>query len=406
MNQQHTLFHLTQSMNIPGFYVSNVSSDCDCFSIFLQRRNHCARCSSCGKYCGRFYDSKFRYIRDLDWGWRVVFLCVKAVRVQCPHCGIQTERLPFSLFRSSFTKRFGFYVSHLCQMMTRADVAEFIGISEDTVGRIEWEHLNSQWKERKGWSEVHRFRMDEIASKKGHNYMTVISDIDSGTVIEVIEGRTLVALSACFETISLRYRKKVVCACIDMSRSYRAAISKWFPKAKIVFDRFHIVKHLNEALDDVRKLFKRKSKSTEVGKWKHTQRALGKNPENLTKQQLEALMWIRKEKPDLFMVYQMKESFRKLWEYPTKRGAEIFLTRWIKKMKNLGYNDMIKFCKMVERHREGILNYYLERVTNGPQEGFNNKLNVLRRKAYGYRNMDWFSLKIYQASVPKYDAHT
>ena len=398
MNTSSILSDLSKTVNLSGFIVTGTALKNGDFQIFLERRMHVAKCSCCGRYCGTFYDSKLLSYRDLNWGSTQIFLRIRRVRVDCPICGIKSEQLPFAHFGSPMTKRFQTFLACMCRVMTRADVADLYQVSEDTITRYELAFLDKRYQNDEDLDDLRLLRLDEIARRKGHNYLTVLVNAETGRVVEVVEGRKKDDLQPFFARLGNERASKIEAVSLDMSRSYIAAIETWCENALLVFDRFHIVKHLNDALNEVRKSEKRKEGNKHQDKWRHSKRALGKNEENLTEKEAECLDRLLRENERIFTAYNLKVEFQRLWEYPTKRGANIFLTRWLKKARATEEEAFIGFCDMVERHREGIMNYYFYPLTNGPQEGLNNKINVIRRKAYGYANMVSFILKIFQAT--------
>jgi len=402
------MYHeLTKAVNIPGFFVTKFESYPDRIRLYIQRRSHVARCSRCGRYSGEFYDSKNRVLRDHDWANKPCYLVVPRVRVYCRYCwAVRVEKLPFASISGTFTTRFIDSLVEQARYTTRADVAFYYGISEDTVGRLEWQALQKLKPNQSRLKGLKQLRCDEIAKRKGHNYVTVIVDALTSRVVWVADGRRQQDLNGFFKALGARGCREIEAVCIDMSRSYIPAFKKGCPNAKIVFDRFHVVKHFHETMNAIRKSDILKSPESEKAKWRYSRHALGKNRVDLTTKQKETLDWMLKEKPMIAMVYQLKSRFSRIWDVPTLRGAKISLTRWIQRANQIQHPAIKAFCKTLERHRAGILNYHLFPLTNGPQEGFNNKLNVVRRRAYGYRNVEWYSLKIFQASTPKSSIHS
>ena len=395
----NSLYHeLTKTVNLSGFFVTNFEAYEDRVRFYLERRNHVARCSKCGLYCGDFHDSKERVLRDHDWGERSVYLVVRRVRVRCPDCKVRVEKLPFASISGTLTSRFEESLVQQARVMTRADVAQLYKLSEDTIGRLEWKALQSFLPTARSLQGLRLLRVDEIAKRKGHNYVTVIINAETGRVVWVADGRKADDLQPFFEALGSR-RSLVEAVCLDMSRSYISAFQQGCLRAKLVFDRFHVVKHLNETLEKIRKSEKVQAPASEEALWRHTRYLLGKTKSSLTPKQQERLRSLLQKNATIATVYNLSTGFSKIWEVPTLRGAKISLTRWLQRANKIEHEAMESFCKLVENHREGILNYQLYPLTNGPQEGFNNKLNVLRRRAYGYRNVDWFSLKIFQASA-------
>lgn len=255
-----SIYHeLTNAVNIPGFFVTQMETYPDRIRIYLQRLSHCARCSGCGRFCGMFYDSKERVLRDYDWGEKPVYLVVQRVRVNCPTCKIRVEKLNVADLRSPFTTRFQEHLVQRATMMTRSDVANVYGLSEDTIGRWEWMALQLFRPTRSKLRGVTQLRVDEIAKRKGHNYVTVITNAETNQVLWVGDGRKEDDLLPFFRLLGKKWCLAVKAVCMDMSRSYIPAFEKGCPSAKIVFDRFHIVKHLNDALNNKFNVLRRRA---------------------------------------------------------------------------------------------------------------------------------------------------
>lgn len=402
MTSTQSIHDLTQSVNLPGFFVVDTRYQSGEFYLYLQRRSHCAKCGKCGKFCGTFYDSSSRTIRDLDWGHNLVFLVIQRVRVQCPRCGIRAESLPFAPLGTRHTKRFSNAAARMCRSMTRRDAAQLFSLSEDTVGRYELTYVQHQQKiAKRERRTVRLLQFDEIAKRKGHNYVTVFQDCESRQVLDVVDGRKKEDVKRFFEAMTKEKCEGIEAVCIDMSTSYISAAKEYCPNAMLVFDRFHIVKHLNEALCKLAKSEKLKQPPEQQKHWERLSRIMGKNPENLTPKQRVQRDLVLSQSALLSTAYRLKEQFRGLWDKRTLRGAKISLTRWVSSARALGETPFLDFVAMVERHRREILNYYHFPLTNGPQEGLNNKLNVLRRRAYGFANVENYKLKIFQSTLEK-----
>ena len=271
-----SIYHeLTNAVNIPGFFVTQMETFEDRIRLYLERRSHVARCSGCGRYCGLFYDSKERVLRDYDWGKKTVYLVVRRVRVKCSACRIRVEKLTFADLRSPFTARFQDDLVERATVMTRSDVASFYDISQDTIGRWEWMALQLFQPSRQKLRGLKQLRVDEIAKRKGHNYVTVITNAQTNQVVWVGDGRKKDDLAPFFRMLGKRGCLAVEAVCMDMSRSYIPAFTQGCKNAKIVFDRFHIVKHLNDALNKFRKSEKLKLTDEEQNLWRYSKRPLG-----------------------------------------------------------------------------------------------------------------------------------
>lgn len=402
MNPTSSLHELTKAVNLSGFFVEKVSHKNQTMKLFLQRRFRSARCSRCGRYGSDFYDSTCRVFRDLPWAHTAVELHLRRVRLSCSFCqAVVVESLPFAAPSCSLSKRFLRSIGLMCQFMTRKDVALLFDVCEDTVDRAEQVLARQLQKERRAQLPKTRIlRFDEIARKKGHSYLTVFVNHETSDVIGVEKGRRSQDLQPFFEELGPNTCEKIEAVSIDMSPAYQKAVRENLPNAAIVFDRFHVVKHINDALNRLRISQKAKASSEETPLWHDSKHILGKNKQDLSKEQRRLLKRLKRHSPVIAAAYEMKETFRTLWDKQTLRGAKIFLTKWIQRARKLEGTPFQGFIEMVERHREGILNWYLYPVSNGPQEGLNNKLSVLRRRAYGFRCMRRYSLKIFTATRP------
>jgi len=287
--------------------------------------------------------------------------------------------------------------------MTILDVANHLGVSWDTIKNIQKRYLTRKYKQPR-LRNITRIAIDEISIGRGHRYLTVVLDLKTGAVIFVGDGKGVDSLKPFFKR--LRYSKaKIKAVAIDMSPSYIAAVLENLPESTIVFDRFHVIKLYNDKLSELRRAIHREAEGPLQKKvLKGTRWLLLKNSYNLNKQKnekerLEEALNLNKP---LATAYYLKEDLRQIWSQVCKSDAETILYDWIKKAQSTGIAMLKKFAKTLAGHAFGILNYYDYPISTGPLEGTNNKIKTLQRQAYGYRDMEFFKLKIFALHEAKY----
>jgi transposase len=310
----------------------------------------------------------------------------------------------FADARRSYTKRFERYALDLSRSMTISDVARHLGVSWDVIKEIQKRDLSRRYAKPK-LKHLQHIAIDEIAVAKGHRYMTVVMDLKSGAVVFVGDGKGAEALEPFWKR--LRPSRAVIKAvAMDMSAAYRRAVSDHLPKAAIVFDHFHVIKLFNEKLSELRRaLYHEVADVMQKDVLKGTRWLLLKNPENLDtekgeKRRLEEALALNKP---LATAYYLKDDLRRFWGQPGKRLATIFLEGWIRRAEGSGIKILQQMAKTLALHRTGLLAYYDEMISSGPMEGNNNKIKTMKRQAYGFRDLEFFKLKILAIHETKYE---
>jgi transposase len=287
------------------------------------------------------------------------------------------------------------YVVDLLESMTCEDVAQHLCVSWGMIRDIEKEHLKRRY-DKPRLKDVQRIAIDEIAVRKGHKYMTVVLDLDTGRVIFVGDGRGGESLSP-FWTRLRRSGARIRAVATDMSPAYIASVEQALPDAIFVFDRFHVIKLFNEKLTALRRrLHRQLQDSGERASLKGIRWLLLKRREHLDpdKAEPERLDRALKLNSDLAAAYYLKEELSEIWEQDDYDTAEGMLLDWIQYAERLQIRELTAFAKTLRRHAVGILAYYDAEISTGPLEGLNNKIKTMKRQAYGYRNNEYFKLKI------------
>jgi len=345
-----------------------------------------------------------RFFRTIPIGAKPVWLRVPIQRVWCPKCRVVRQTTTsFAEPKKRYTKHFKRYVLELSRWMTIQAVANHVGVSWDVVKDIQKQRLWRLYRKPrlKGLKEI---AIDEISIGKGHKYLTLVLDLRTGRVVFVGDGKGAEALQP-FWTRLKKSRARIQAVAIDMSNAYIQAVTENIPEAKIVFDRFHIVKMFNDKITEYRRqLFNRLKDPTERKLLKGTRWLLLKNPENLNpeKDERERLDQALEVNKPLATIYYMNDDLRQYWNQANRASAAAFLQDWIQRAKASGIKVLEKFADTLIAHRDGILAYYDYPITTAPLEGTNNKIKTMKRQAYGFRDKEFFKLKIMGIHETKY----
>jgi transposase len=279
--------------------------------------------------------------------------------------------------------------------MTCQDVAEHLGVSWSTVRDIEKTSLKHHF-DKPPLKDVTHIAIDEIAIQKGHKYLTVVMDLKSGRVIFVGNGKGGDALLPFWKRLR-RAKANIIAVCSDMSPAYTKAIATHLPDALHVYDRFHVMKLFNEQLTKLRRrLFHETTDQEGKNALKGIRFSLLKRPENLDekKEEPKKLQDALNLHADLAVAYALKEQLVELWEADDEQEAMPLLADWIADAEWSQIPEMQDFAKTLRNHWEKILNYHCCEITSGPLEGLNNKIKTLKRQSYGFRDQEYFKLKI------------
>jgi len=370
----------------------------------IKHKRNKLHCPACGSRDLVLRGCSPRRFRLVPIGSKVIFLDLDVQRVACKRCDtIRQVELGFADSRLSYTRAFERYVLELSRHMTILDVARHLHISWDVIKDIQKRYLKKRFS-RPRLGGIRYLAIDEIAVKKGHHYVTVVLDLESGAVIFVGDGKGADALKLFWKRLRCS-RAEVRAVAIDMSPAYISAVMEHLPKATIVFDHFHVVKLFNDKLSDLRRdLYREAKDQLQKDVLKGTRWLLLKNPGNLDekKNEKERLEEALRMNEPLYTAYYLKEDLREIWSQPSKKKAQKALDEWIQKASSSGISILKAMAKTLSAYRSGILAYYDFPISTGPLEGTNNKIKTMKRQAYGFRDMEFFKLKIMALHETKY----
>ena len=360
-------------------------------------------CSSCGSHRVIRRGHVRRRFRTIPIGLKPVWIELAIGRVFCPACDLVRQvKVEFADQRRSYTKAFERYALELSRHMTILDVARHLGVSWDVIKDIQKRNLKKRFSRPK-LRKLKQIAIDEISIGRGHHYLTIVLDLVSGAVVFVGDGKGVEALEPFWKRVR-KAKAKIKAVAIDMSPSYISAVWRYLPEAAIVFDHFHIIKLFNDGLSDLRRKLYHEAEVMEKKVIKGTRWLLLKNPENLDEKRNEPrrLKEALEFNQPLATAYYMKEDLRQFWKQADKKTAENFLIDWVYRAGSSGISMLKKFARTLALHRTGILAYYDYPISTGPLEGTNNKIKTMKRQAYGFRDMEFFKLKIMAIHESKY----
>ena len=360
-------------------------------------------CSACGSSRVIRKGKVWRRVKSLPIGSRPVWFKLAIQRVGCLVCGLVRQvQVGFADSRRTYTKAFERYALDLSRHMTILDVARHLGVGWDVIKDIQKRRLKKRFARPK-LKKLKKIAVDEISIGSGQHYLTLVLDLESGAVVFVGEGKGAETLIPFWKRLKSS-GAKVEAVAIDMSPAYIGAVMENLPQATIVFDHFHVVKLYNEGLSDLRRQLYHEAEVMEKKVIKGTRWLLLKNPENLNEKRDEPrrLQEALALNQPLATAYYMKEDLRQLWKQPDKKTAAKFLLDWVYQAGSSGIAMLKKFARTLAAHRTGILAYYDYPISTAPLEGTNNKINTMKRQAYGFRDLEFFKLKIMAVHEARY----
>jgi len=370
----------------------------------IGQRPHTRRCSLCGSRHVAPRGHQQRTFRAVPIGGKPVDITLAIPRVACPTCAVVRQvPLDFADPRRGYTRSFERYALHLSRLMTIQDVAQHLQVGWDTIKDIQKRDLQHRFKKPR-LAKLKQIAIDEIAVGKGHRYLSVVLNLHTGAVVFVGDGKGADALLPFWKRLRAS-GAQVEAVATDMSAAYIQAVRDHLGGAVHVFDHFHVIKLFNEKLSDFRReLHREATDKLHKDVLKGTRWLLLKNPENLDpkhneRERLEEAL--RLNKP-LATVYYLKEDLRQIWTQPDKATAARVLDDWIRRAEASCIKLLQKFAVTLAMYRTGILAYYDCRISTGPLEGTNNKIKTMQRQAYGFRDHEFFKLKILALHEAKY----
>lgn len=368
--------------------------------IGLKSRRKCGICPSCGKRCRNVESEYERIVRDLDLVGYNCFLQFSQKKINC-RCGYRgLEKLDFVSKSRRVTKRMELFVLDLCERMSLKDVSQITRLDWKTVKNIDKDYLKSLLPDISSIP-ITRIAIDEIAVMKGHKYLTIIRDYDTGIAIKIVFGRGYEETANALAKLGRERLDAIQFAVMDMWDPYIKAIKEQCQNVKIIFDKFHIIKKVNEALDKIRKKEFANAEPSERLNMKHRRFIILKKECNLDDSQRESLSKLMNNNDYMCKGYLLKEQVISIFDDKSSTFEQIQrrIFTWIENVLSNGIDEFLSVIGTFKNYMYGILNYFKYNMTNAIAEGFNTKINIIKRRAYGFTDIEYFILKIYQSSL-------
>jgi len=354
------------------------------------------RCGVCRQRCRKVHSMRrTREWRDLSMRKQPLKLRYRPRRVKCPRCGVRVEDFPWAKPWARVTTALANAVAVLARELSWQGTARQYGLDWKSVASIVRRAVDYGLRHRQR-PPVRVIGIDEVSRRKGQVYLTVVYDLERRVLLWVGDDRTEEAVKPFFtQELGPRRCRTLQVVCMDMWAAYAKLVRDHAPKAQILFDRFHIVKHLNEAVDAVRRELWRQLTAKERTTFKGTRWLLLKNPWNLTDHQKERLSTLVRWNSPLVRAWYLKEAFQLFWSYKQLARAREHLTKWIRSAMRSKLEAFKQFAQMLRSHLDGILPWTTTRVSNGAVEGMNNKIKSISHRSFGFRTAANFIAVIY-----------
>src|SRR5215470_10519573 len=371
--------------------------------LWIRRKggNRKIECSGCGRKFTSAYDVSERAVRDLPWSSFTATVFIEIYRVNCPDCGVKREAVLLLPSKAPFSKRFEDAVGLACEMAAARQVARQFGLPASTVRAIDLRYLQ-RWNASRRKPALRQMGVDEIYLGKKQKFLSVVCNLETGEPLWFGQERNKESLDGFFHTeLSARQRRGIQAACVDMWEPYRLSIEHWATNCQIIYDKFHIMQHANQAVDEVRRaeFFRKGGKRRDLVKgkrWLLLSRWV--NLSTAKKNQLNTLFALNRR---VMKAYLLKESLDRLWAYSYEGAMLRYLKSWIDQLRWQRLKPMEKLARTLLDHLEGILNYCRTKVRLGVVEAVNGNIKALLRRGRGYRDLDYLLLKAQRLAATK-----
>ena len=362
--------------------------------IALESTGQAFCCSQCGETRPLKDHAPERSWRHLDTMQFETILVARVPRTKCVQCGVKTCSVPWAGPHSRFTLMFEAFSVRVLQVAGSIEQARLLlNLTWSSVQKIMDRAVERGLAERE-LDDVPHVGMDEKSFRKGQDYVSVMTDIDGSRVLEVSQGRDEQAADVLWETLTDDQQGNVKAVAMDMARSYENSAVKNVPDAEIVHDRFHISKHLNEAVDKVRrqenKVLKQDGDDTLIG----TRQLWLYNPENISEEQWVEFEALKDMQLKTSRAWAIREQFRWFWEYRYAGNARKFFALWYRWASRCRLEPIRKVAKMLHGRLENILTWFRHHISNGPAEGFNSRIQSIKSAARGFRSFNNYRTRI------------
>jgi transposase len=397
---------VTRLLRLPGYRVTTWAAADEAGTLTLWVRQAGGApgyiCGGCGVSRRDVHSGRERRVRDLPWGTWQVWLVIDVHRVRCRRCGVRTERIAWLAGKARYTARFEAAVAQECEQAPVSRVAARWGLPPETVRQLDKRALR-RWAATRPRPPVRYLGVDELFVGRDVQFLTVVSDLTSGEPVWLGRQRKRETLDRFFtEALPPRRRRAIRAVCVDMWEPFRLSLQAHLPHARLVYDKFHVLRHASEAVDETRRaeFFRqgRVARGLVRGKrwlllrsWTHLDRK--------DRQTLRELFALNRR---LAKAYLLREQLTQLWTYTYEGWARRFLTTWLRALRWQRLPAFQRLARLLTRHLAGILNYCHEPVPFGKVEAINGNIRAMLRRGRGYRDHEYLLLKVQRATATRH----
>jgi len=376
------------------WYVKDTTFDPDLkqFNIWIDfKKGAKFPCSECGDVDHSVHDTIEKVWRHLNFFEYKTYIHCRVPRTKCSNCGVHLIEVSWARKQSGFTLLMDAIILMLAQSMPISKVAEMLDEHDTRIWRVII-HYVKKARAKEDFSNVSKIGVDETSFKKGHKYVTIVGDIENSKVIFVCEGKDSSTLTKFREDLINHGGKTTTIQSVscDMSPAFINGILSEFTNAKITFDKFHLMKMMNEAVDEVRK-----QEQSTVKELKNSKYLWLKNEENLSEKQLEKFLTLKNLNLRTVRAYNIKLNLQRFWDSQNRNEATKSLKKWYFWATHSRLTPITEAAKTVKKYWDGVLNYFDSRITNGILEGINSIVQLQKRNARGFKNIQYFINVIY-----------
>lgn len=364
-----------------------------------KRGNRKLTCRYCGQRVSKIHDVYEREVRDLPCFEFLTTVVIELYRLRCAECGVKAEKVGLLPSKAPYSKRFEDAVGQACESASARQIARRMRLPESTVRAIDLRCLE-RWDSKRKLPPLRQMGIDEIYRGKKDKFLTVVCNLETGEPLWFGKERKKETLDEYFRTqLVSRQRKQIEAACVDMWEPFRLSIEQWAPGCKIVYDKFHIMQHANDAIDEVRKaeFFRQGRKKRDLIKGKKW--LLMSRWKNLTPAHRGELNRLFELNRRVFKAYLLKESLEGLWNYRYRGAMLNYLNRWMDQLKWQRLSPFEKLAVTLLKHVDGIANYCETKVRFGVVEAVNGNIRMLINRGRGYKNLRYLLLKAKRMAV-------
>jgi transposase len=395
----------TKILGWPGYrvYRTEINEAAKALKLWVRRKlgNQKVVCSSCGRRVSEICEVYEREVRDLACFEYQTTVVLELYRVRCPQCGVKAEKVEQLPSKAPFSKRFEEAVGQACESAAARQVAKRMGLAASTARAIDLRYLE-RWSAGRRKPALRQMGVDEIYLGKKQKFMTVVSNLETVEPLWMGPERKKETLDEFFRTqLRERQRREIEAICVDMWKPYRLSLEQWAPQGRIIYDKFHVLQHAQQAVDEVRRaeFFRqggRKRKLVKGKRWLLLSRWV--NLDTGQKRQLNQLFSLNRR---VMKAYLLKESLDRLWNYRYEGAMRRYLQSWVDQLRWQRLKSFEKLAGMLLDHLEGILNYCRTKVPLGVVEAVNGNIKSLLRRGRGYKNLRYLLLKAQRMAVTK-----